>query len=265
MIQRYIEPLTRVPAICDEFRETIRRNFFGAGSGWAMAFSPNEWYCFTPLYRDYYDGLRRIIEICDVFGVAVLEKRKAKLTQAVADLANPETVRNLANFESRLNLIKSIFADAEAELRTIPSLLSKEETERLDEAIHDLLEGCYYSATAMSVAAIEFRLLRLMKNASRDEGLDDLTLGQLINKALSDKTYSGLVPKKHEPLLQLCNTYRIFSVHAKAERITKSVSYSMLNLSLSFLLDEAMRESNEVFGTESWAPSQVWFQLPLAR
>ena len=246
MIQRYIEPLTRVPEICDAFRDSIRQNFFtssGPLGVFAMSVTQNEWFCFTPLYREWYDGLHRIVEICDILGVSVLEKRKDKLIRAVSDLANPETVKTWSNFESRLDLIKSIFLDAQDEIKIVYSSLTKEEVERLDEAIHDLIEGCNYSATAMSVAAIEYRLLNLMKKVSQDKELNELTLGQLVNRALTEKAYSGLIPAKHKPLLQLCNTYRIFSVHAKAEKITKAVALSVLGLSLAFLLDKAMNES----------------------
>lgn len=244
MIQKYIEPMTRVPAICDEFKEAVRRNFFSStsfvGAPITIPFQSNEYYCFSPLYRDYFEGLRRIIEICDAFGIPVLEHSKGKLTQAIGDLANPDTVRTWANVESRLDLIRQIFNLAQPEVGRMYSLLRKEEVDRLDEAIHDVLEGCNYSATAMAVTAIEFRLLRLMQKKTPSEKLDELTLGQLVNKALTDKNYAGLVPEKHQALLELCNTYRVFSVHAKTEKITKALALSTLNLTIAFLTDESL-------------------------
>jgi len=41
-----------------------------------------------------------------------------------------------------------------------------------------------------------------------------------------------------EPLLQLCNTYRTFSVHPKKLKIKPTLAGSILNLSIEFLTDQ---------------------------
>jgi len=173
----------------------MRVNFFARG------YTRDGLFCYTPLYRDFFDGLKRIIEICDIFGISGLERTKGKLTQAAADLTNPQTVRDWAAFVDRVDFIKQAFTDAKPSIEQVVSQLAPEEVARLDEAIHDALEGCNYSATAISVTAIEFRLLRLMKRKTGGASLEGLTLGQLVSKALSDPAYSGLIPDKHKPLL----------------------------------------------------------------
>jgi len=91
----------------------------------------------------------------------------------------------------------------------------------------------------MSVSAIEFRLLSLMTSTCQDARLERMTLGQLINEYLNNKDkYRRIIPEKHEPLLEHCNTYRIFSVHPKKERINKSVATSILHMTFQFLLDK---------------------------
>jgi len=58
---------------------------------------------------------------------------------------------------------------------------------------------------------------------------------------LDDKQkYGSVIPKKHEPLLDHCNTYRIFSVHPKKEEINKPIASSILNMTFLFLLDKKL-------------------------
>jgi len=72
-----------------------------------------------------------------------------------------------------------------------------------------------------------------------------LTLGQLINEYLDNKEkYGKIIPKKYEPLLEYCNTYRIFSVHPKKEKINKSVATSILHMTFQFLLDKELQKIN---------------------
>jgi len=140
-----------------------------------------------------------------------------------------------------VDYIKDVFINAKDEIDKKISLLDPAEKERFNEAIHCFLEGCYYSTVAMSVSAIEFRLLNLMKSVNPDPQLEELTLGQLIREYLDNKgKYKNIMPKKHESLLTLCNTYRVFSVHPKKEEIGKRIATSVLNLTFDFLLDEKL-------------------------
>ena len=93
----------------------------------------------------------------------------------------------------------------------------------------------------MSVCAIESHLLTLMLSVRSEEEdkLENMTLGRLIREYIDNKEqYTNIIPKKHEPLLDLCNVYRIFSVHPKKEEITKGLSSAILSLSILFLTDE---------------------------
>lgn len=122
------------------------------------------------------------------------------------------------------------------------SLLNIEEKNRLDEALNCYISGCNYSAVAMSVSAVEFRLYSLMKIANPEAKLERLTLGALIDEYLKCKEkYMNIIPEKQEHLLNFSNTYRIFSVHPKKEKINRLISTSILNMSFSFLFDEELK------------------------
>jgi hypothetical protein len=73
-----------------------------------------------------------------------------------------------------------------------------------------------------------------------DTKLDELTLGQLVHKCLNEEQYRSHLPKKYHPLIQLCNEYRVFSVHAKSESINKRIAGSILDLSMEFLFDSTL-------------------------
>ena len=114
----------------------------------------------------------------------------------------------------------------------------------MNEAFHCEFERCRYSTVAMSVSAAESRLLKLMCLARPEfeNALDEKTLGQLVWEYVNNKEkYKNVVPEKHEPLLQLCNVYRIFSVHPKRETITQGMTSSILQLTLGFLQDSSTR------------------------
>ncbi len=78
----------------------------------------------------------------------------------------------------------------------------------------------------------------------KEKQLDEMTLGDSISEYLDDKEkYGNVIPKRHEPLLELCNTYRIFSVHPKKEIIARLVTITALSSTLDFLLDPELVET----------------------
>ena len=110
----------------------------------------------------------------------------------------------------------------------------------MNEAIHNYFEGCTYSCIAMAVSAVESRLLKLMSivNPEVANELGNKPFGSLISEYTDNKkVYKLIVPKRHESLLELCNEYRILSVHPKRKVIRKTILNSIFNLSLEFLTD----------------------------
>lgn len=245
----YLQLMPKMNEFCDQFKKTVIEYSFtlsvAFGGKQVQEWATNEWFCYTPMYTGFYEPLKSVISVCDILGIELLEKTQEQLNTDVNNLSQPEIVKKKLNFVACLDNITATFLLAKKDIEKILASLSPEEIERLNEAIHDYLEGCNYSAVAMSVSAIEYRLLQLMKLRAPNEKFDRATLGELIEKALTDNKYAKLIPDKHEPLLQLCNKYRIFSVHAKREKITKALSASVLNLTFLFLLDRSMMPTEE--------------------
>ena len=128
------------------------------------------------------------------------------------------------------------------------------ECERLGEAITCNLEGCYTAGTVMAASAIEARLHYLIHKKNKKlykKSFKDKTLGTIIKlfdkNEYKDKKYIGLkkiVPDKHKSLLDIVNTYRIFSAHPILSEIDPKVADSVLNLSFLFLLDPELKISS---------------------
>ena len=251
-LRDYLYYFSRIPELCDELKKDTLEVFFKRQPLPGLAYdittiSPSEvnyWFPYTPRYQQRFKPIKRIVEICDVLGIKHLEANKSFLTDCVKMLETVETTYQRDTFTFNIDCIKNGFDKVKEEIKAKISLLNSTEIERLNEAIHSYLEECYCSTVAMSVCAIEFRLLSLMKNVrpEREEELSKLTLGKLIGEYLSNKDeYQNIVPERHESLLNLCNRYRISAVHPKGEKITKRVASSILNLSFEFLLDEALK------------------------
>jgi len=237
----YLSVLRDMEEKCEEFKKDILQAFF-------LEETPREfYYTHTPRYRRHLDPITRTIEICEIFGINHLDQNKDSLLRRIRWLEDPKGVDSKFRFTIHVDFIKDVVSGAKKERQDVFSTLEPTERDRLNEAIHCFLEGCYYSAVTMSVSAIEFRLLNLMKTLKPDEKLEELTLGQLINEYLTNKEkYKNVIPEKHEPLLNLCNTYRIFSVHPKKEKIIKRTASSILNLTFEFLLDEKLRSQAKI-------------------
>jgi len=83
-----------------------------------------------------------------------------------------------------------------------------------------------------------------MTSVSSDPKLAKITLGRLINEYLDNNDeYRKIIPKKYEPLLEYCNTYCVFSVHPKKEKISKSVATSIIHMTFQFLLDKELNQT----------------------
>ncbi len=242
MMRDYFKILREIEKFCEDFKDNVEKSFFTTnvfGITQLNNYPTNNWFCYTPKYNSYYNSLQRIIDVCNLFAIKTLEDKQVSLRVWIQRLHDPEHVRNRNEFVEIVNIIKSVFSASKNEINNIINALHSDEIERLNESIHCLLENCYYSCISMAVTAIEFRLLNYMKvqNPAEAKKLDDKTLGGLIKECLENMD-KYLLPEKYRPLLELCNTYRIFSVHPKKEHITNRVANAILNLAFEFLLDK---------------------------
>jgi hypothetical protein len=224
-----------IPEMCGKLKQDTIKLWFTSGN-LTMDSAVNKLYSYSPVYRKLYDPLVGAIQVSDLLGISNLESEQRELLTRASLLGDP---LDRKQFEIHLNYISNVFTNNVTAISKELAKL-KPEIDRVNEAIHCLAEGCYFSTVAMAVTAIESRLLGWMQKVNPTDQSDTLTLGQLVNKVVNEKQYSDKFPDKHKPLLQLCNQYRVFSVHPKAETITKRVASSILNLSLEFLFDESI-------------------------
>lgn len=236
---RYLQELKEIEKFCETFKGNVINIYFQHGEKdepWKA------WYCYHPWYESHWEVLMGISKTCDMFGILSLDEDRDDLVECVTRIHSPNDLRTKELFETNLGIIQAIFAKAQGEIERMFLLLDEEEVYRLDEALNCYIQGCNYSAVAMSVSGIEFRLLSLMKSKRPNRDLEKRTLGELIGIYLAKKEeYGNVIPKKHEPLLELCNTYRIFSVHPKKEKITRSIATSIINMTFMFLLDKDLK------------------------
>lgn len=226
---------------CREFKKSIVDNFFKEEGSEIL----EGIFCYTKLYQSHLEPIRGLTQVIEIFGIDVLERNKKALVAVINELETPGSVEDRNAFEHLIDILLEVFSKKTIQeaVRTKLSVLKPEETDRLNEAIHCFLEDCNYSTVAMSVSAIEFRLLSLMTSVHSDPNLYKMTLGQLIREYLNNKKkYGKIIPKKYEPLLEHCNTYRIFSIHPKKEKINKSVATSILHMTFQFLLDKKLAQ-----------------------
>jgi hypothetical protein len=239
----YLWHLKDIERICEEFkREVVKVGFTDYKRNEILSTPTNLWYCWTPRYQEYWQILWGIVDTCDMLGIQSLEEKKSILVERMTFLNTPESITYRSYFEAHVDFVKNSFKDVEKDLKEKLQLLDEEEAIRLNEALNCYIQGCNYSAITMSVSAIEFRLLNLMQSVKPNPQLEEYTLGQLIAEYLKNKReYKNVIPEKHEHLLKMSNTYRIFSVHPKKEKITRPIATSIINMTFAFLLDEELK------------------------
>ena len=155
------------------------------------------------------------------------------------------TPSRLRNFEEKVDFVGNSFSAQGFPINGLVAQLHSTESERMLEAIHCLFEGCRYSAVAMAVSAIEFRLFEFMKQINPEASkLEKDPLGLLIKECLNNPDYSKQLPERHQPPLQLCNQFRVFSVHPKTEMIGQNEAMSAIYLAFSFILDSRVRKAS---------------------
>ena len=161
-------------------------------------------------------------------------------------IEEPHTPIRWQHLEKMFGNITHVFQLAKQELNQKISLLDNEERNRLNEAFNCYIQELNYSSIVMSVSAIESRLFSLMTLKQPKAKIEKFTLGDLIREYLENKErYGNIIPDKHLPLLQYCNTYRVFSVHPKKEKINRANATIILCMTCSFLFDKNLKAKIE--------------------
>jgi len=234
----YISHLENLKSTCETFKKSITDIYFDSGQ---LAKTVQIFYCGTVIYQSYFAPIKQCVELLRLLRPRSLTQASMNtITRYIAALDDSKRSDTVEHWNTYYNVIETQLSLVANEMQSTFSSFDPEERERINEAMHNSLEGCNYSCVAMSVSAVESRLYKLMTLAKPDstDDLNKMTLGQLIKEySENEDSYQNIVPDKHDALLALCNTYRIFSVHPKSEHISGGIATSILNLSITFLSD----------------------------
>jgi hypothetical protein len=232
----YLSLLEFTSEVLEYFKDDVLEEYFKSEKANRRNF------VYTTLYHSYWEPLYNLVLNCDVLGIDSLCSNKKGLLGTLEDLGRDDYARHRDNFLDCINSLSSDFEISAAETKEKVNLLGEEEFNRLNEALNNYINECDCSAVILCVSAIECRLYTLLSSKCADHRLKDLTLGQLIHEYLTNKSkYGIIIPEKHEPLLQLANTYRIFAVHPNIDSITRSVATSIICMSFVFLFDKNVK------------------------
>ena len=229
----YLNSIFYLPTLINDFRKQTEEK-------WNTKQLPSN-------IEEFWTELEEIVELSTFFGVDLMDQSKKDLEKRLDSILNHIIFsRNVKEFRYSVAIIKAIFDNTILEFQKKIGLLDEDEKTRLNEAFNCYINELNYSTIVMSVSAIESRLFSLMISKAPDSKLEELTLGQLIWEYTHNKEkYGNVIPEKHEPLLNFCNIYRIFSVHPKKEKITRANSTSILCMTCSFLFDENLKTKIE--------------------
>jgi len=243
----YLGCLGRAEEVTNLFEQMVDHIYFAQGTVETCKY-PNYWE--LPTYQQNFVPLKACVDMCRILRTEFYITPEAQILvyEYAADLdghsMHSKLLEQRGYFKRAVELVRGGFRLKKDEISSFCSAFDEEEKQRVNEAIHSHLERCDFSCIAMSVSAVESRLLKLMCLAHPDSKpkFDKMTFGQLLQEYANDpRKYSDIVPAEHTHLLTLSNDYRIFSVHPKGRKITPQVATAIFNLSLEFLIDNQMR------------------------
>lgn len=238
-MEHYLSTLQNIETFVERFKNDIYEAWFKEEKEETIG----PLYLLTGQQRKYFELLCNIVDVSEFFGIRVLDANRKNFERSwlsyIEDIPEDTKWEEVNAVFAR---ITHVFRMAKEELTEKINLLEEEERERLNEAFNCYIQELNYSAIVMSVSAIENRLFSLMSSKCHGKKLEELTLGQLIWEYTHNKEkYGNIIPEKHEPLLDYCNIYRVFSVHPKKEKINRSNATTILCMSCSFLFDKNMK------------------------
>jgi len=171
------------------------------------------------------------------------------LLEATNILANPTLNSTPKNFKENLGRLIHFVELAEKEIAPKLSRMSCLECKRMGEAITCLQLSCFTASTVMAASAVEARLHYLISRKNKNiynKHFKKASLGGLI-KLFDENEYKkfmslkSIVPARHHSLLDIVNTYRIFSAHPLGYELDRAIAETVINLSFLFLLDPELK------------------------
>jgi hypothetical protein len=211
------------------------------------------------LESEYFRYLKEFL--CVVEFLSSYPHQVKSLGGSIQKLEESEMNKESVFFEQNLREVEKTVQILEQEIRGKLSRFSCLETQRLGEAIVCYQSEGYTASVIMAATAVEARLHYLLRKKNikiYNQYFSNGTLGILIaafargeyrgKKIVGLSSINQLLPEQHKPLLELINTYRIFSAHPKVTKLDYSTARVILNLSFLFLLDPVLSLEKKMLG-----------------
>lgn len=172
-----------------------------------------------------------------------------QLEQDIYRISFSEMNSTKQNFKKNLENLIKVLSKTDQLISVRLRNLQRIECIRIEEAMDSIQHDCTLASVVMAVSAVEYRLHKLMQKKSRKlyrKEFENRTLGGIIelfrkgSTAYTDAKYQKfkkVLPDKHSHLMEILNTYRIFSAHPKEEEISYQTAKSILSFSCILLVD----------------------------
>lgn len=199
---------------------------------------------------NFISALPLLGEMLDVPGLISQESR---LRTDIDPLKNPHTQASQEELLEIFEYLREVGEQIQDDVDEKVSRLDEQEIDRINEAIHDLRENCFFSAVAMCAVPLERRLERAMvqelqsppgdwEREEWEEKIKKKTLGGKIGEYSDNRErYNSFVPQEFEGLLTFLNGYRIPSVHDTGREMNRGDARSCLTQTLRFLTDSDLQ------------------------
>lgn len=243
---QYIDDLEEFGQVIDRIKELTEEYSFEEDDERHL---DGSYFQFYPVFRNKAAVIEELTLFGELLNIDSINHSYGPLKSRLSPLFDPSSTYSYQDLDRSINLVEGIWEDNSEEIKEKTGRIEDKERKRLNEALHNFKEGCYYSAIAMSVTAIESRLLNGMKAESKSSkpqnyssrDFDELMLGQIINEYEDNKgNYNNFIPEKFENIFRVANDYRIFSVHPKSVNVQKGEARSVLTNSFNLLIHEDM-------------------------
>lgn len=209
------------------------------------------WHTYVTKTSGFAETFNFYIELYEFLDISLYDIKL--LRDCLYKFLNSDSNRTKEKFKKKFKfIVENVLEKTDKKIMIKLNLLHNIEFFRLCEAMKCLNNECNLAAVVMAVSAVEHRLHRLLEKKNKKlykSGFEQSALGGIIelfrrNSRYTDKKYDKfkkILPEKHNHLMEILNTYRIFSAHAKSEFISSQTAKSIVSFSFLLLIDPDLR------------------------
>jgi len=214
----------------------------------------DECFKYSPKFMSYSIPIYGFFRFANLIGIRDIQLRNIKSDSEHLIFNLPKNSKEMEFYKkliesSRGKILKEIEKIAK-EIYTSIESFDDFEIKRMDESFNCLNTECFNASVVMCASAVENRLTNVIKRKYpeiyKNMNIEKKTLGQILGYFKIDnpneeiKKVQTILPKEHKPLIDLLNTYRIFSSHPKGKHVSINIANSIFSCSFEFLKDRRM-------------------------